>query len=119
MLNSAADTVTVARTAAPEAADRTAARRRPKEQAPVSPPVAEPAALAKESASSASLSNTPSEYRLVYDEEFSRTFIQIVDRSSGEEILRFPPEELVKFIDNSIGRNKNKGAAGLFVDRSV
>jgi len=122
MLNSATDTVTVARTAAPVAADRTAARRRPIEQEPVAPQVAEAKAAeatANSASSNAPVGNTPSEYRLVYDEEFSRTFIQIVDRSSGEEILRFPPEELLKFIDNSIGRNKNKGTAGLFLDRNV
>ncbi len=58
----------------------------------------------------------PSQYRLVYDKELSRTFIQIVDRESGEEILRFPPEELVRFIDDSIRRSSS---AGLLVNRSV
>lgn len=60
-----------------------------------------------------------SEYRLVYDKEFSRTFVQVVDRDSGEEILRFPPEQLIRFIDKTIGRDPARGTAGLLVDRSV
>jgi uncharacterized FlaG/YvyC family protein len=142
MLASATHTVTVTQTAAPEAAERAVARRRSREQTPAPKPKPVPKATVsttpaktrpspdsaiKASATAsagnalaeAPVGNTPSEYRLIYDEEFSRTFIQIVDRSSGEEILRFPPEELLKFIDNSIGRNKNNGTAGLFLDRNV
>ncbi len=61
----------------------------------------------------------PAQYRLVYDKELSRTFLTVVDRESGEEIIRFPPEELVRFIDKSIGRYPAGSATGLLVDRSV
>ena len=45
-----------------------------------------------------------SQYRLVYDKELSRIFIQVFDQESGGEIMRFPSEELVQFVDKSIGR---------------
>jgi uncharacterized FlaG/YvyC family protein len=62
----------------------------------------------------------PSQYRLFYDNEFSRVFVQVVDRESGEEILRFPPEELVRFIDNSIDQaQRPHKSSGLFLDRVV
>jgi uncharacterized FlaG/YvyC family protein len=60
----------------------------------------------------------PSQYRLFYDNEFSRVFVQVVDRESGEEIFRFPPEELVRFIDNSISPVPQQ-SSGLFLDRVV
>lgn len=60
----------------------------------------------------------PSQYRLFYDNEFSRVFVQVVDRESGEEIFRFPPEELVRFIDNSITPVPQQ-SSGLFLDRVV
>lgn len=61
----------------------------------------------------------PSQYRLAYDKERSRIFIQVIDPDTGKEILRFPPEELVRFIDKSIDKNSAGASTGLFVDRSV
>ena len=62
----------------------------------------------------------PSHYRLVYDNEYKRVFVQVVDRDSGKEILRFPPEELIRFIDKSISQaSGNHSSAGLFLDRHV
>ena len=144
MLINATETASAAPVAAAEPANNAARQRRQQASAPA--PRAEPVASSAASnasalaaadaakaataapddagsgpsaAAGAASANTPSEYRLVYDEEFSRTFVQIVDRSSGEEILRFPPEELVKFIDRSIGRPGAGDTSGLFLDRSV
>lgn len=74
----------------------------------------------KESAARSEAPQRPSQYRLFYDNEFSRVFVQVVDRESGKEILRFPPEELVRFIDNSINQaQRPKQSSGLFLDRVV
>lgn len=117
MLVSAATSPTPVRAAAPQAAADAASEKREQPRAQESRPKAAPAAGA---AGPADLSlKTPSEYRLVYDDEFSRIFVQVVDRSSGEEILRFPPEELVRFIDNSIERANARVTSGLFLDRSI
>ena len=34
--------------------------------------------------------------RLAFDQELSRVFVEIVDKDSGEVLLRFPPEEIVR-----------------------
>lgn len=34
--------------------------------------------------------------RLAFDQELSRVFVEIVDKESGEVLLRFPPEEIVR-----------------------
>lgn len=117
MLVSAANSTTPVRAAAPQAANDAAGSRREAERAPASRPQQ---AAASNGAPRADLSlKTPSEYRLVYDDEFSRIFVQVVDRSSGEEILRFPPEELVRFIDDSIERANARVTSGLFLDQSI
>lgn len=36
--------------------------------------------------------------RLAFDQELSRVFVEIVDKDSGEVVLRFPPEEIVRHI---------------------
>lgn len=76
-------------------------------------------ATPQERAKSAPTPNRPSQYRIAYDEERSRVFIQVIDPESGEEILRFPPEELVRFIDKSIGTGAAGNVSGLLVDRSA
>ena len=118
MLVSAATTPTPVRAAAaPQAAEDAASETREQPRAQESRPEAAPSG---DGPKPADLSlKTPSEYRLVYDDEFSRIFVQVVDRSSGEEILRFPPEELVRFIDNSIERANARVTSGLFLDRSI
>jgi len=82
-------------------------------------PRADSAAKVRSASTSAPAPQSSAQYRLVYDQEFSRTFVQVVDRDSGEEILRFPPEQLIRFIDSNIERNSSGSAAGLLVDRSV
>lgn len=134
MLINATETASAAPVAAAEPANNAARQRREQASAPAAraAPVASSAtspgaasraseknAPSQNTLASAQSADTPSEYRLVYDEEFSRTFVQIVDRTSGEEILRFPPEELVKFIDRSIGRPGKGDTSGLLLDRSV
>jgi FlaG protein len=109
MLITAATSPPPARAETPKAVEREA------KPAPENKPEATPQARVK----SAPAPGRPSQYRLVYDNELSRTFIQIVDRESGEEIIRFPPEELVRFIDNTIGLEPAGSSSGLLVDRSV
>ena len=117
MLVSAANSLTPVRAAAPQAANDAAGQKREPERAPASRPQR---AEGSSDAPRAEVNlKTPSEYRLVYDDEFSRIFVQVVDRSSGEEILRFPPEELVRFIDDSIERANARVTSGLFLDRSI
>lgn len=82
-------------------------------------PRADSAAKVRSASTPDSASQGSAQYRLVYDKEFSRTFVQVVDRDSGEEILRFPPEQLIRFIDNTIARNQSGRTSGLLVDRSV
>ena len=106
MLINAASPPTPTRATTPEVVERAAQ--------PAPEPKREAAPQAR--ANPAPSPERPSQYRLVYDKELSRTFVQIVDRESGEEILRFPPEELVRFIDDSIRRGSS---AGLLVNRSV
>ena len=36
--------------------------------------------------------------RLAFDQELSRVFVEIVDKDSGEVVLRFPPEQIVRHI---------------------
>ncbi len=109
MLITAATPTPPARTATPEVVESKA------KPAPESKREAAPQARAK----SAPTPERPSQYLLVYDKELSRTFIQVVDRESGEEILRFPPEELVRFINNTIDNNLSGSSPGMLVDRSV
>ena len=120
MLVSAASSLTPTRAAAPQAADDAASAKREPSREQASRPQAAPSVPSGGGAGPADLTlKTPSEYRLVYDDEFSRIFVQVVDRSSGEEILRFPPEELVRFIDNSIERANGRVTSGLFLDQSI
>jgi hypothetical protein len=37
--------------------------------------------------------------RLTYDEELSRTFVEVVDLDTGAVVNRFPPEEIVRHLD--------------------
>lgn len=120
MLITAADTATPVRAPSPDAAENAVKARRGPERDPEREPAARARVADSDNKAQAEIPlERPSHYRLIYDKEFSRTFIQIVDRSSGEEILRFPPEELVKFIDDSIGRINGGSTSGLFVDRSI
>lgn len=60
--------------------------------------------------------------RLTFDDELSRTFIDVVDEASGEVISRFPPEKIVRHIQKLIEDGKIPGAgaeAGLLVDELV
>ncbi len=63
-----------------------------------------------------------SKSRLAYDRELSRVFVEIVDPESGEVVDRFPPEELVKHMNNMIEQDFSSGSsdgAGLLLDRIV
>ena len=60
--------------------------------------------------------------RLAFDEELSRVFIEIVDRSSGEVVHRYPPEEIVRHIDALIEQQHlraGQGETGFLVDQSA
>ena len=60
--------------------------------------------------------------RLTYDDELSRVFVEIVDPDSGEVVSRFPPEQIVRHIDNLIDQNlvpKSQGTTGFLVDQSA
>ncbi len=60
--------------------------------------------------------------RLAFDDELSRTFVEIFDEDSGEVISRFPPEKIVRHIKQLIEDGKIPGAtaeSGLLVDRVV
>lgn len=103
--------------ATPVAASREAAPRR--ESANVSADASTRESRARSTPASSSAPQGTAQYRLVHDKELNRTFVQVVDRESGEEILRFPPEQLIRFIDSNIERNRSGSAAGLLVDRSV
>ena len=120
MLVSAVSTPPPVRAPAPQAASDAASARREESRAQTARSQGPQAAAPGGGPGPADLSlKTPSEYRLVYDDEFSRIFVQVVDRSSGEEILRFPPEELVRFIDNSIERANSRVTSGLILDRLI
>lgn len=56
-----------------------------------------------------------SHYRLTYDEELSRVFVELLDPDSGEVVQRYPPEELVRHMQNLL----EKSGHGRFVDRRV
>jgi len=83
-----------------------------------SAPESKQEAAAQTRAKPAPAAQGSSQYRLVYDKELSRTFLLVVDRESGEEILRFPPEELVRFINDTIG-DPTASSLGVLVDRSA
>ena len=60
--------------------------------------------------------------RLTYDDELSRVFVEVVDPDSGEVVSRFPPEQIVRHIDNLIDQNlvpKSQGTTGFLVDQSA
>ncbi len=109
MLITATTPTPAAQTAAPRAVERA------EKAAPESKREAAP----RERVKSAPAPTKPSQYRLAYDEDRSRIFIQVIDPDSGEEILRFPPEELVRFIDKSIGTGVPGNTPGLLVDRTA
>ena len=65
---------------------------------------------------------TSARSRLTYDEELRRVFLEIIDPNSGEVIRRFPPEQLVRHIDNLINQDlvpKSQGITGFLVDQSA
>lgn len=71
---------------------------------------------------SAETSDRGSRSRLTFDDELSRTFIDVVDENSGEVISRFPPEKIVRHIQKLIEDGKIPGGAGetgVLVDRVV
>ena len=60
--------------------------------------------------------------RLTYDKELSRTFVEFVDKDSGEVVHSFPPEELVRHMDELIEKNRvsrSQGSTGLLVDQQA
>ena len=60
--------------------------------------------------------------RLTYDDELSRTFVEIVDRRSGEVVHRYPPEEIVRHIDALIKQQHLRAGqrdTGFLVDQSA
>ena len=68
------------------------------------------------------LEEPKSRARLAFDDELSRVFVEIVDRSSGEVIHRYPPEEIVRHIDALIKQQHlpaGQGNTGFLVDQSV
>lgn len=44
--------------------------------------------------------------RLVRDRDLGRVFVETVNRSSGEVVYRFPPKELVRYINTIIEKNE-------------
>lgn len=56
-----------------------------------------------------------SRYRLAYDEELSRVFVELLDPDSGEVVQRYPPEELVRHMQDLL----EEAGHGRFVDRRV
>ncbi len=68
------------------------------------------------------LEEPKSRARLAFDDELSRVFVEIVDRSSGEVIHRYPPENIVRHIDALIKQQHlpaGQGNTGFLVDQSV
>ncbi len=115
MLITAVTSTPPERAATPEVVEREA------KPAPESKREAEPRARVKSTPAPerTPVPERPSQYNLVYDKELRRTFVQVVNRESGEEILRFPSEELVRFIDDTVDRDPAEVSPGLLVDRSV
>lgn len=58
--------------------------------------------------------------RLVYDKDLGRVFVETVDRSSGEVVYRFPPDELVRYINTIIEEDealRGNSTTGLIFDQ--
>lgn len=89
--------------------------------APASAP--EKAVESSESRSRSELLNNESRRgRLAFDEELSRVFVEIVDPRSGEVILRFPPEQIVRHVaelKEAKAQAAKSGDTGLVLDQVV
>ena len=60
--------------------------------------------------------------RLAFDEELSRVFVEIVDHDSGEVVLRFPPEQIVRHIvelKEAKAQAANSDGTGLVLNQVV
>ena len=60
--------------------------------------------------------------RLAFDDELSRVFVEIVDRKSGEVVLRFPPEQIVRHmaeLSEAKERSAKAEQTGLVLDQVV
>lgn len=86
--------------------------------APQAEPRARPAAAesrspAKSVSRPANLESTKTSSltRLNYDEELSRTFIEVIDRDSGAVVAKFPPEELVRYVQEVLAEAPGTGAS--------
>jgi uncharacterized FlaG/YvyC family protein len=58
--------------------------------------------------------------RLVYDKDLGRVFVEIVNRSSGKVVHRFPPKELVRHINTLLEENetlRGNSTTGLIFDQ--